>query len=78
MSDDKERSQSRSYLPVGGPRPGSELDRTIVNTIRGLVMDAVQKANPGHPGMPMGMAEAACILWNRFPKHNPAEPTLAR
>jgi len=74
MSDDKERNQSGSQMPTDGPKPGSELDRTIVNTIRALAMDAVQKANSGHPGMPMGMAEAAYVLWSRFLKHHPANP----
>ena len=46
----------------------------IVNAIRALSMDAVQKANSGHPGMPMGMAEIAEVLWRRFLKHNPANP----
>ncbi|TNE88293.1 MAG: transketolase [Deltaproteobacteria bacterium] len=44
------------------------------NTIRGLAMDAVQAANSGHPGMPMGMADAATVLWQRFLKHDPADP----
>lgn len=53
-----------------------ELDLTqlSVNTIRALVMDAVQKANSGHPGMPMGMADAAYVLWTQFLKHNPSTP----
>jgi transketolase len=72
--DDRDRNQSRSDLPVGS-KLGDELDRTIVNTIRALAMDAVQKANSGHPGMPMGMAEAAYVLWSRFLKHNPANPS---
>ncbi len=46
----------------------------IVNAIRALAMDAVQKANSGHPGMPMGMAEIAEVLWRRFLRHNPANP----
>src|SRR5689334_4024505 len=46
----------------------------IVNAIRALSMDAVQKANSGHPGMPMGMAEIAEVVWRRFLKHNPANP----
>ncbi len=46
----------------------------IVNAIRALSMDAVQKANSGHPGMPMGMAEVAEVLWRRFLRHNPANP----
>ncbi len=56
---------------------GTELARVrrlTADTIRGLAMDAVQKANSGHPGMPMGMADAAVVLWTRFLKHNPADP----
>ena len=49
----------------------------IVNAIRALAMDAVQKANSGHPGMPMGMAEIAEVLWRRFLRHNPANPAWA-
>src|SRR5512145_1531372 len=50
-------------------------DLTLVaNTIRGLAMDAVQKAKSGHPGMPMGMAEIAAVLWNHHLRHNPADP----
>lgn len=44
------------------------------NTIRSLAMDAVQQANSGHPGMPMGMADVAVVLWHKFLKHNPADP----
>lgn len=50
------------------------LDQLCVNTIRGLAMDAVQEANSGHPGMPMGMADAAYVLWTKFLKHNPRNP----
>jgi len=46
----------------------------IVNAIRALAMDAVQKANSGHPGMPMGMAEIAEVLWRNYLRHNPANP----
>jgi transketolase len=46
----------------------------MANAIRALAMDAVQKANSGHPGMPMGMAEIAVALWNRHLRHNPADP----
>jgi len=52
----------------------AELDQLCVNTIRALAMDGVQKAKSGHPGMPMGMADAAYVLWTRFLKHNPANP----
>ncbi|MFI4939899.1 MAG: transketolase [Burkholderiales bacterium] len=47
----------------------------MANAIRALAMDAVQKANSGHPGMPMGMAEIAVALWIRHYRHNPANPT---
>ncbi|MFO7848009.1 MAG: transketolase [Balneolaceae bacterium] len=50
------------------------LDTLCVNTIRTLSMDAVQAANSGHPGMPMGMADAAYVLWTKFLKHNPKNP----
>ena len=48
--------------------------RALANAIRALSMDAVQQANSGHPGMPMGMADIAEVLWNDFLKHNPANP----
>ena len=48
---------------------------TLVNTIKTLSMDAVQKADSGHPGMPMGMADAASVLWADFLTVDPAEPT---
>lgn len=47
---------------------------TLANAIRALAMDAVQKANSGHPGMPMGMADIAEVLWNDFLVHNPNNP----
>jgi len=46
----------------------------LTNAIRALAMDAVQKANSGHPGMPMGMADIAEVLWNHHLRHNPANP----
>ena len=52
----------------------SSLDQLCVNTIRTLSIDAVQKANSGHPGMPMGMADVSYILWTKFLKHNPKNP----
>ena len=50
------------------------LDQLCINTIRMLAVDAVQKANSGHPGMPMGAAPMAYVLWTRFVRHNPANP----
>lgn len=48
--------------------------KVLANAIRALSMDAVQKANSGHPGAPMGMADIAEVLWNDFLKHNPNNP----
>ena len=48
--------------------------RELANAIRALSMDAVQKANSGHPGAPMGMADIAEVLWNDFLSHNPGNP----
>ena len=48
--------------------------RELANAIRALSMDAVQQANSGHPGAPMGMADIAEVLWNDFLQHNPANP----
>ena len=49
--------------------------RELANAIRALSMDAVQKANSGHPGAPMGMADIAEVLWNDYIRHNPANPS---
>jgi len=51
--------------------------RDLANAIRALSMDAVQRANSGHPGMPMGMADIAEVLWNDFLRHNPRNPKWA-
>ena len=48
--------------------------KLLANSIRALSMDAVQQANSGHPGMPMGMADIAEVLWREFLQHNPANP----
>ena len=47
----------------------------VANTIRTLSMDGVQAAKSGHPGMPMGMADVAAVLWLKYLKHNPKNPT---
>lgn len=52
----------------------TSLPQLAANTVRVLAAEAVQKAKSGHPGMPMGMADAAVTLWSRFLKHNPADP----
>ncbi len=51
-----------------------DFDRTCANAIRTLTLDAVQTANSGHPGMPMGMADVAYVLYTRFLHHNPKNP----
>ena len=55
------------------PSPG-DLDELCINTIRTLAMDAVQKADSGHPGTPMGLAPLGYILWTRYLRHNPRDP----
>jgi transketolase len=51
-----------------------ELEQRCVNIMRGLAIDAVQKAKSGHPGMPLGVADVAYVLWTRFLKHSPQNP----
>jgi transketolase len=51
-----------------------DLDQLAVNTIRFLAVDAVEKANSGHPGMPMGMADVAFVLWTKFMRYQPHDP----
>ncbi|MDX9935401.1 MAG: transketolase, partial [Sphaerochaetaceae bacterium] len=52
-------------------------NRTLANALRILSIDGVQKANSGHPGAPMGMADIAEVVWRRTMKHNPKNPTWA-
>ena len=54
--------------------PTPDLDQLCINTIRTLSLDAVQKANSGHPGLPLGAAPMAYVLWTRFLRHNPKNP----
>ncbi len=51
-----------------------DIDNLCINTIRTLSLDAIQKANSGHPGLPLGMAPAAYVLWTKFLRHNPRNP----
>src|ERR1043165_5068213 len=55
-------------------KPEEQLEIQCINTIRTLAMDAVQKANSGHPGTPMALAPVAYVLWDRHLRHNPANP----
>ncbi len=61
-----------SAMPPSSPASPGNAD--MANAIRALSMDAVQKANSGHPGAPMGMADMAVALWGRHLKHNPSDP----
>jgi transketolase len=54
--------------------PSPELDQLCINTIRALALDAVQRAESGHPGLPLGAAPMAYVLWTRFLRHNPRNP----
>ena len=51
-----------------------ELAQLSINTIRTLSLDAIQKANSGHPGLPLGAAPMAYVLWTKFLRHNPSNP----
>jgi len=66
------------HLKTGGAEPMSngryDLDMLCVNTLRTLAIDAIQKANSGHPGLPLGAAPMAYVLWQKHLKHNPANP----
>ena len=52
----------------------TDLDQLCINTIRTLSLDAVQKAESGHPGLPLGMAPTAYVLWTKFMRYNPKNP----
>ncbi|MEG3637943.1 transketolase [Magnetococcus sp. PR-3] len=55
----------------------SDLDRLCINTIRMLAVDAIEAANSGHPGLPLGAAPMAYVLWSRIMRHNPKNPNWA-
>src|ERR1051326_2729949 len=61
-------------LPKENSTTTPELDQLCINTIRALTLDAVQKAKSGHPGLPLGAAPMAYVLWPRFLRHNPKDP----
>ena len=87
LTDVKHRKNIRDKVNQAGKSPFSNLPnskgknmtsrRELANAIRALSMDAVQKANSGHPGAPMGMADIAEVLWNDHMKHNPSNPEWA-
>jgi transketolase len=65
----------RAHEPMNSPAVSATVSHTdMANAIRALAMDAVQQANSGHPGMPMGMADVATVLFTRFLKYDPQHP----
>ena len=68
---------SAPAMKAAAPKYQSPVEKDMANAIRALAMDAVQKANSGHPGMPMGMAEMAVALWRDHLQHNPTDPKWA-
>jgi transketolase len=78
VSDTHSQISRASEVPPGASSFSAatydDVDQLAANVIRGLAMDAVQAADSGHPGMPMGMASVAHVLWTRFLRHNPANP----
>ena len=73
VKSSEEKVMSKST--AGGANGQANVSRKdCANAIRALSMDAVQKANSGHPGAPMGMADIAEVLWNDYLQHNPSNP----
>jgi transketolase len=70
-------SASRTQATEKDNERSTALDELCINTIRTLSLDAVQKANSGHPGLPLGCAPMAYVLWTRFLRHNPRNPGWA-
>src|SRR5580704_12119823 len=66
--------EAKAMIAPALPAPRDPHLRRMADTIRALAMDAVEAANSGHPGMPMGMADVATVLWSRFLKFDPADP----
>src|SRR3990170_7404850 len=64
-------------LTARGGQMSKDFAQLAVNTLKGLAIDGVQRANSGHPGMPMGMADLAVVVWTKFLKTDPSKPTWA-
>src|SRR5512140_2787480 len=74
MGTTKQTPEAVPGVPQRAHNADSSLDLLAINTIRTLAMDAVQKANSGHPGTPMALAPVAYLLWRKFLRHNPKNP----
>ena len=64
----------RTSTPAAVPQDTASIDRLCIDTIRTLSIDGVTKANSGHPGLPLGAAPMAYVLWTRFRKQSPTNP----
>jgi len=73
-SHNNRRQAQKTSMSQQANAAGQPVRRDLANAIRALSMDAVQAANSGHPGAPMGMADIAEVLWNDYLKHIPANP----
>src|SRR5437588_6678564 len=71
----KGKTETATQRAGGDTDAAAALPQLCVNTIRTLSMDAVQKANSGHPGTPMALAPVAYVLWDSYLRHNPKNPT---
>ena len=67
-------SPDHNSASMDASQKGGDIDLLCINTMRTLAMDAVQKANSGHPGTPMAMAPVAYTLWQHFMNFDPADP----
>src|SRR5881392_926723 len=75
MSDSSDSATApRPATSSGSPGSGQSLEDLCINAIRVLSMDAVQKADSGHPGTPMALAPLAYVLWTQHLRYNPADP----
>lgn len=73
MTSEAPSTRARS-VQEASPHRAHVDDEACINTIRTLAIDAVQKANSGHPGTPMALAPAAYLLWQEFLRYDPADP----
>src|SRR5512146_1082407 len=71
---ESQRPESRFGVVMNPASAADTADALAVNTIRFLAVDAVEQAKSGHPGMPLGAAPMAYVLWDRFLRHNPVDP----
>ena len=73
----KAQAAPTATIEIAPPKAGEEEIFKAINTIRFLSIDGVNKANSGHPGLPMGCAPMAYLIWNEFMKFNPKSPKWA-